>query len=327
VILLLALLVIIAITAALILVRYHAHTTRSTHRTFRPSVGSIGKLFNHSSSPNNEHTVWWKDGQEDERGRWVNGAVELRNAANNRSVFVVRLKRPNSAYVSNDGYVWVEDWKNDGLNGAVIAFSPSGKEKWSKSFRANIRDTKMSPDHQWLVTDTCSSSYEPHSNYRFVINADSGELICKIEFEDTVVLSESGASLEVPIPNDGIMAVSLDKSAESIAQVKKVIRKANQCRKAGDPRRAFNIISKHISAGDVLKAQKALNAFVNYCEDDEIITKPKVLRYRGEIFEAQGKLDEALKHYKQAIALNPKVGVKGRIDRLERKTRKHASSS
>lgn len=50
--------------------------------------------------------------------------------------------------------------------------------------------------------------------------------------------------------------------------------------------------------------------------------KAKILKLRGELFEKCGKVDEALSNYKEAYSLNDKIGVKGRIEKLEKGKKK-----
>uniref|UniRef100_UPI0039EB5632 hypothetical protein n=1 Tax=Gluconobacter japonicus TaxID=376620 RepID=UPI0039EB5632 len=42
------------------------------------------------------------------------------------------------------------------------------------------------------------------------------------------------------------------------------------------------------------------------------------LRLKGEVLESMGDLERALENYNKALALNSKIGVKRRIDRLRK---------
>lgn len=52
--------------------------------------------------------------------------------------FKVTVTRANNPHVSNDGLVTVEDWKDQNLSGALIAFNRAGERLWAKHFKANI---------------------------------------------------------------------------------------------------------------------------------------------------------------------------------------------
>ena len=49
--------------------------------------------------------------------------------------------------------------------------------------------------------------------------------------------------------------------------------------------------------------------------------KAKILKLRGEIFEKCGMNDDALNSYRNAYELNEKIGVKGKIQKLEKELR------
>lgn len=50
-------------------------------------------------------------------------------------------------------------------------------------------------------------------------------------------------------------------------------------------------------------------------------TKAGVLRSLGEIAESNGRIEDAIGHYEQALSINPRVGVKRRLDRLREERR------
>jgi hypothetical protein len=202
-------------------------------------------LFN-ESSPSQEFSVSYGGGYEDERGRWVKGAVALKNLSGDSTVYITRLARPNMAYVSDTGHVWVEDWRSGEMSGAVVALDPAGEKLWSKVYRANIRSTQMSPDRVWLIADTCQCQHEAHSDRRFIIFAETGEVAAKVELTDSVEFSNGSTLVHLRTPKGDAETVTLDRGVDSLPDLKKPARRVARIRKAGDPRTAFGAISDHM---------------------------------------------------------------------------------
>jgi hypothetical protein len=56
-------------------------------------------------------------------------------------------------------------------------------------------------------------------------------------------------------------------------------------------------------------------------ESLEATSRAKFLRLRGELYEARGEIPAAVEAYRGALDIYPRVGVKGRIQALEKSLR------
>ncbi|MEC4090149.1 phage terminase small subunit [Pseudoalteromonas rubra] len=76
-------------------------------------------------------------------------------------------------------------------------------------------------------------------------------------------------------------------------------------------------------------ASKALGQLVALTADHDMYdqARAKLFRQLGQALEAEDKPEKAIEAYKQALTLNPKVGVKKFIEKLERDLKKVASGT
>lgn len=80
---------------------------------------------------------------------------------------------------------------------------------------------------------------------------------------------------------------------------------------------------------DKAVASKALGQLVALTADHDMYdqARAKLFRQLGQALEAEDKPEKAIEAYKQALTLNPKVGVKKFIEKLERDLKKVASDT
>lgn len=80
---------------------------------------------------------------------------------------------------------------------------------------------------------------------------------------------------------------------------------------------------------DNVISSKALGQLVAMTAEHDMYdqARAKLFRQLGQALEAEGKPEKAIEAYKQAITLNPKVGVKKFIEKLERELKKITTSA
>ena len=295
-------------------------TASHTSEAERDEYFEIGEAFfcDTARSPDGRYLVGASDGHIDERGRHRKGACALKDARTGRIYFKATVTRANNPHVSNDGNVIVEDWKSESLSGALIAFNRSGERLWAKHFKANIDTSGLSADGRYAFVSTCNSDHDAHSGKTFLLDAASGKVLWKrdgwgdVRFDGNVLVAElegvDGTKLYFPFDDKGRLPPDYDEAANRIREERErgqywaVLPKVQAALKGAEP--------------DLTRAKELLAELDG--KEDEIPepSRAKVLRFRGEIAEAEGDVARALSLWKQALELDPKVGIKRRHDAL-----------
>ena len=81
----------------------------------------------------------------------------------------------------------------------------------------------------------------------------------------------------------------------------------------------FKEISDNLSNEEAEEILSLLSNALKKGLDEYPNEKASVYRTIGEVHEALGKIDDAIKNYEIALQINPKVGVKRRLNALKKK--------
>jgi len=286
----------------------------------RDEYFDVGDLFfcDTARSPDGHYLVGANDGYIDERGRRRNGACALKDMRTGNICFKTTITRGNNPHVCNDGLVIVEDWKNENLSGALIAFKRDGERLWAKHFKANIYTSGLSADGCRAFVSTANSDYEAHSGKTFFLNMANGDVIWirdgwgDVRFEANSLVVEldqtDGTKRCFPFDETGLLPSEYDDALNAIQQERErgqywaVLPKVQVAMKNAPPD---------------IKTAKELIAELD--GKDASIPEPsraRLLRLRGEVAEAEGDVAQALKLWQQALQLDPKVGIRRRYEIL-----------
>ena len=124
-----------------------------------------------SSSPSGEWHICWADSDLEfnsgrggcrESGR---GLFVLYNKFKEEIVLTGWLERPQRAKVIDTGVFCIEDWRfRDQLQSTVYAFSSSGEILIKKTFEGNLFNSDISSDGQYLVCQTANNQNSSDGN-------------------------------------------------------------------------------------------------------------------------------------------------------------------
>ena len=282
-------------------------------------------------SPRGRFIVGAADGH-GENGRTVPGRVTLIDAVSGHQLYKVTMKRANNAHVSDEGIVTVENWKSWGgpLAGDFVALAPTGKRLWTKRYKANIYGSGMTVDGSRVFVSTANSPHEAHGCKTFLLDVQTGEVIwtrdgfgqVRVQGNDIVIGidgdQDRGGNRFFVLDAEGLPppdynAALAERERERAAEVERQNR--------GKPWWTL----PRVAAG-LKDAEADLEALAQLLDEmegrDQELSDPeraKAERYRGEIAERRGGLQEALRHWERAITLDPGVGVKRRLSALRKK--------
>jgi hypothetical protein len=254
-----------------------------------------------------------------------NGQVIL--ADFEKDVVVIDLRhfaRPMNGAVSDSGRFLVNDGGfGSGLSGDVVAIDANGTQRHRRRYSANIFNLAISRCGRYAAVQTCSSPSEDGNLFE-ILDIENAITVFSLQpatgWADDYAfdLDQAGVLRRV-----GVLHTKLGRfnySASGVFEDRDAFQKARldkgdyttQIMAAGeilksDPtaenaRKVIDVATTALAAGASERPDWGANAH----------------RLRAESFELLGELDEALKAYDQALAMNPKVGVKRRAASLRK---------
>ena len=290
-----------------------------SRRTDRDDHFEIGDEFfvDTARSPNGRYLAGARD--EGWSGdRRVRGACALLDTRKSSVCFVRKLQRGNNPHVGNDGLMIVEDWKTANLSGALLAFDRNGTRLWSRHFKANLYDSGLSEDSTLAFVCTANSDYEPHSGKTILFDARSGKVIWKRDGWDNASFSGNQLVVELEWPDRRKKLFALGPRGELPDKYHAAKEAISEEQSRGKYWGVIPKVTKALACKppDFDEAEKALAELTDPAEKIPPNSRAKLLRYSGEVAEAKGDMEAALRFWKQALELDSKVGIKRRYEAL-----------
>lgn len=280
----------------------------------------------HSRSPNGRWVLSWSDavtsmgiGGHRESG---NGSYLLYDSEAGKVVVRGEMPRPNGGRAADSGHFTLEDWHfGSALSGTFSVFDPNGQIVLAKDVTANIIKSEISSNGVFALFQTANSptedgrklflidvskkeirySIDPLAGWpeRYSIDEDTAEVTAHLKdlgsfrydnkgaFIDAAKLAQAklmSPRYDFAIPAAEALLKSPDLTAEAARQVLDIVGRARE--------RGANQV-------DAWRA--------------------KSLKLKGLAHEALGELREAISAFDEALALDPKIGVKRKRDSLVKK--------
>lgn len=269
----------------------------------------------YSRSPSGRYTLVWRDGsgsQDGDEGRYVllDGKKLVADGT---------MQRPNDGKVADNGTFILNDWRFlNNLNGVFWAFRADGSLILSRSFSANLFNNGLSADGTVACCQTCNSESEDSAIltiFDLVVGAQIGAFSAESGWANDYEFAPSARTIRLRYSNGDAFNYTfsggfIDRDKWIAAGLKSgdlymVKRCMEEVENQPDPDLAKRLIGS-VDAGLGLP----------HWRDDR--SQAFGWRLRGEILEATGASAEALQCYEKALALNPKVGIKRRVEQLKK---------
>lgn len=277
-----------------------------------------------SRSSDGRYSIAWRDGNDEGTQGGARTSGKGRYLLLDRSMVIIegRIERPNDGKVANNGNFVLNDWHffTGELRGTFCAFRADGSEIVRQKYKANLYNNGISQDGRFAVCQTCNSPDERDGSILTIFNLENGSEIARwrpesgwaqdYDFSDDgayVLLSyREGPPLRYTFAGEFIdrkvwVDSGLDRGDLHILSL--VLKEVNS-RPEGD-------FARRLAAS----ADKALQSAQT--QDDRM--RAWALKVKGQCLDGLHEYPAALECYEQAIALDPKIGVKRRVDQLQKK--------
>jgi hypothetical protein len=233
-----------------------------------------------------------------------------------------KMQRPNNGSVADNGSFSLEDWYfGNTLSGTFSVFDNTGRPIVTKELTANILDSGISRNGTLAYCTTANSKTE-HGYKVFLFDLEAGEeLFCvtpqtggmesyAFDEDKKLLIADVKGVGKFRYDRDGnfVDAGNLDKANLGSSAYSRVIRAAEKI--LDEP--GVSQARAREALGAVIRA-RSLGA------DAIPAWAPNALKVQGLAHEVLDEPLEAIKVYEEAIVLNPKIGVKRRLDALKKR--------
>lgn len=273
-----------------------------------------------SWSPDGQYVLAWRDGTDagNRGGYRTEGLGRFLLYRGNRLLVEGRAERPNDGHVANDGTFVINDWLfGGGLNGVFRAYRVTGDLIVERRFEANLYNNGIAADGVLAVCQTCNAP-GPDGSILTVFDLGAGTEIASW-------MPDSGWASRYDFPADG-ETISLENQDGSVCLYSLYGEFLNRHAWTETQSRGGNlyILANLLKdTGSDLSAETAalildgVEAALSAPNFDER-QRAFALKIRGSCLETQNELEDALASYDEALALDPKIGLKRRAEQLRK---------
>ena len=277
-----------------------------------------------ASSPNGRYILAWRDGNDagTEGGARASGKGRYVLFERGQPIVEGRMERPQDGKVGDNGTFVLNDWRffTGELRGTFHAFNAGGSEILRCRYKANLFNNGLSCDGRYAVCQTCNSDDGRDSSVLTLFDLTHATEIARwrpesgwantYDFSDDgqyVLLSNrEGPPLRYTFSGEFVdrtlwVEAGLDRGDLFILGL---VLKETHPKPQGDFARQL-----------VASADKALG---NIQPDDDR-TRAWALKLKATCLDGLEDFSAALACYEQALLLDPKLGVKRRIEQLRKK--------
>lgn len=280
----------------------------------------------YSRSRNGRYTLVWRDGAGSRGGSRDSGEGRYVLLDGKKLVADGRMQRPNDGKVADNGTFIFNDWRfSSDLNGTFWAFRSDGSLILSRSFSANLFNNGLSAEGTLACCQTCNSASED-SGILAIFDLVAGKEISTFSAEsgwaNNYEFPPGSGTVRLHYANDG-GAFDYTVTGEFIDRDKWISTRLE----SGDLRivkRSMEEVGNRPAPGLAKRLIAAVDIGLRHQNWRDSNSQAFGWRLRGEILEGTGAVAEALQSYEKALALNPKVGIKRRVEQLKKSRSKDA---
>ena len=276
----------------------------------------------YTKSESKEWAICWKDSDSETRtggyresghGRYV-----LYNCAENKVVLEGVVERPNALHVANTGHFSVEDWLfGSGLKGVFYVFSPEGNAIIKKRLKSNIYNSGLSSNGKLAVCQTANNPKSEDGNTLSAFDVEKGMELFSIHpatsWAESYEFSEDNQYVIVVM--QGIGKFRYDRQGNFL-DADNFLKARLNCQDYSQILLAVEDEVARLSTDNAQTFWEAVSRARALGADKDTSWKAVALKLQGIISEQMGNSEEAIKSYQEALKLNPKIGIKRRLDSL-----------
>lgn len=273
-----------------------------------------GVIGNEVYSENNNYCVVSSYGNSSN-----NGVVSLVRVSDQERLFKKSVPRPHDCHVSNNGIVVCCDWIGFDLSvqeGAFWVIDNTGKVLVSKNVSANVGNCAVSNDGKIGLFETFNSKTDD-SDRIFLIDIETGHELLKFprpySFVEAIIDSQTK---RIRLIDNRKFVYEIDFNGTCVNEVEyeeQVISRGSVYDKLtyyyNKPSKMKFADNRYIT---ILK-QSLTDKDASYSFGQD-----KLYRLIGEYYEANGDMVQAVKNWEMAVKINPKVGIKRKLDLLRK---------
>ncbi|CRM14469.1 hypothetical protein [Pseudomonas sp. 24 E 1] len=232
------------------------------------------------------------------------------------------MPRPNNGHVCDAGVFCLEDWHfGSTLSGTFSVFDPSGSVILAKELTANILTSGISRHGKYAFCATANSPTD-HGNKVFLF-----DLVNRVEMYNVTPKAGWPDSYEVDESTGELMALFKDMGSfryDIHGQFVDTDQLGYANLNSSRYDRIILAAEKILGEGDLTdgRTQEVLTAVQrarSLGADENPAWKPTALKVQGLAHEQLSQYAEAVQVYEEALALNPKIGVKRRLTSVSKR--------
>lgn len=289
-----------------------------------PSLSFFGRF---RKSHSNEWAICWSDSDEpNHRGGHRDsghGRYVLYNVMQNKIVLQGKLERPNSGSVADNGNFSIEDWHfGSELSGTFYVISSAGRELIKRKFKANLFNSAISDSGDFAVCQTANSPADEDGNRLTAFDVEKNVELFSIHpptgWADRYTFVEDIPQLGVIINKIGTFYYDIQGNFINSEDF-------NVARLRCD---RYDVIL--LAAEEIVKASELNNQLANATLEATIRAlslgaekdqswKAVALKIQGLAHEFLCNNEDAIAAFDEALQINPKIGVKRKVDSLRKK--------
>lgn len=282
------------------------------NRKYKEVCGFYGQV---EFSPSREYCVAFADGYFNQN-QFQQGNVAL--LKNDEILFKVRIDRPHDCCVTDHGVLICSDWKNaNELTGEFMIFDSNGTKIFSRHTTANLGNSAISEDSKIAIFNTLASDTED-SGKMFIVDVQKREIVESFSNPYTVFFKA-----KIDTGNQRILIIDKREFGYEInykgEQTNKHEYEEEVMSKGSTYDKLFIYDGRpeELNFNDASYVQLLIQALD---EKDVQISYglANINRRIGEYYEANKDLLKAIEYYQKAIEVNPKIGVKKRLEKIKK---------
>ena len=291
-------------------------TLRKENESNKKTIEDITGFYGSEEySPDKIFCVAYCDGYYD-NDKWKNGNIAL--VKDKTLLFKKKIQRPNDCHVSDDGIVICCDWQNsDLLTGKFLIFDTKGEQIFSKKTSANLGSCAISNNSKIALFETYGSSTD-ESNSIFIVDIEQKDIIHKFQRPrsfNSALIDTNNKLIKLKDNKGFVFEIDFEGKQTNKEDFEK------QVQTKGSVLDRLYLYSDKTDEVK-LKDENYLNLLSKALIDNDAsysLGKDRIYRMIGEYYEANGNTLKTIENWDKAIEINPKIGVKRKLEILKRK--------